>query len=776
MRPMVPGSGTEVILADVEGEWSGETGAGVVERQTISLPIILPTAPSERYVIERALAQGGMGFVRVARDLTLQRRVAIKVLNPDCPIPGAAARFLEEARITAQLQHPSIVAVYEIGVAADGLPFFTMQLIEGQTLSALVAGLRTRDPSVLRQFGRARLLHIFIQVCNAVGYAHSRGVIHRDLKPENIMLGAFGEVFVMDWGLAKIVTTDVPEPVVGGRPTDDRAIRTRIGDVTGTPSYMPPEQAMGLVDALNARSDIYALGALLYELLTLEPPHGRGTTAEVLRRARNEQPVPPSVVVGEAAVPAELCAVVMRCLEREQSERFESTAALVDEIEAFISGGQTMMVRKRGAARTVREASREATVFKELSRRRRQAGREAQEAVSQRLPADPPAFVAGLWAACDAAERLDAEVHVAFDTAVALYLQAISEAPENVLAHEGLRDLYWYRFLESERLDDRPAMALFRGLAAQHDPNFALRLALLGEGGLTLTSDPPGATVTLFRYATVDRRAVPVEPRDCGTTPLSIEPLPMGSYLVVLESDRDETLHLSLSIGRQEHLEVEVGLVSRGRTPNGLVYVPGGLAFLGAAEPELQAPQRCRVRIEPFLIGVEPVTVGEYAEFDGRSYPPMHGRHPVTDLTARDARAYCEWREARDGLPWRLPTETEWEFAARGADGRAYPWGDTWEPSFCRCLDGLDGGVLAPVGNLLDEGPFGARDLAGGVREWTATAHPRDARRRVIKGGGFLSSRAACHLGARTYAKIDRGATDVGFRLALDAAALKRRR
>ncbi|MCA9556633.1 MAG: serine/threonine protein kinase, partial [Myxococcales bacterium] len=222
------GGGTEVIAADVANEWGENSG----------LPIELPGG-HDRYEVEGEIARGSMGIIKKVHDLALRRSVALKQLRPDCTVPGASTRFLDEARITAQLQHPGIVAVYEIGVGSDAMPYFTMQLVEGRTLGQLLTAVSAGEPEVLRRYPRVRLLNLFVQVCMAVAYAHNRGVIHRDLKPDNIMLGEFGEVFVMDWGLAKITTTEVAQPVVGGRP-EDASFGTRVGDITGTPAYMSP--------------------------------------------------------------------------------------------------------------------------------------------------------------------------------------------------------------------------------------------------------------------------------------------------------------------------------------------------------------------------------------------------------------------------------------------------------------------------------------------------------------------------------------------------------
>ena len=219
-----------------------------------------------RYPIRGEIGRGGMGVVLEAEDPQLRRHLAVKVLlEVHQQDPELVRRFLEEARICGQLQHPGIVPIHELGRLPDQRPFFTMKLIRGQTLAALLQA--RRDPAD----DLPRFLGVFEQVCQTIGYAHSRGVLHRDLKPSNIMVGNFGEVQVMDWGLAKVLLSQAPasEPDAQGERQAHKpdlqsdGAASLVGTVMGSPGYMAPEQARGEIDRIDARADVFGLGAIL---------------------------------------------------------------------------------------------------------------------------------------------------------------------------------------------------------------------------------------------------------------------------------------------------------------------------------------------------------------------------------------------------------------------------------------------------------------------------------------------------------------------------------
>ena len=302
-----------------------------------------------RYAMQRVLGRGGMGRVLLMHDAYLGRDVALKELMVDgegSTWPESSpkstqhlVRFLREARVTGRLEHPSIVPVYELGRRADGQLYYTMRLVPGRTLKEVFEAAGTWQE-------RLRLLPHFVDLCQAIAYAHSRGVLHRDLKPANVMIGEFGETVVLDWGLAKetaekdasdrsMVTRlrSMGLDVVGA---DEDAAKTAVGAVVGTPAYMAPEQARGDIGAIDERSDVYALGVVLYELLTGQAPFPGRSVAQVLHGVLHEEPE--SVLSIEPHIPQELVAICERAMQKQPEARYAHVRDLADDIERFESG------------------------------------------------------------------------------------------------------------------------------------------------------------------------------------------------------------------------------------------------------------------------------------------------------------------------------------------------------------------------------------------------------------------------------------------------------
>ncbi len=262
-----------------------------------------PDLSGTRYALVRELARGGMGTVYLAEDGELRRSVALKVLHASDVSDDAVERMRREAQVLARLEHPNIVPVHDVGTLPDGRAFYVMKYVQGTRLDRLA------------QSGASRgdLLRMFQKICEAVAFAHSQGVIHRDLKPENIMVGAFGEVLVMDWGVAKLLGS--AEPSAGAAPAASGG--TAHGTVIGTPAYMAPEQARGEIARMDPRSDIYSLGAVLRFLLTGQPP---------------DQPLT------SGAAPRPLLAICRKAMSAEPAGRYANAQDLAADVVRYIDG------------------------------------------------------------------------------------------------------------------------------------------------------------------------------------------------------------------------------------------------------------------------------------------------------------------------------------------------------------------------------------------------------------------------------------------------------
>jgi len=348
------------VLADAATLSAQSDGVNDATPVSLEPPDRRPERPTggPRFRVLRPHARGGLGDVFVAEDTELHRHVALKEIQPrHADNIATRERFLAEAEITGGLEHPGIVPVYGLGTAADGRPYYAMRLIHGETLTDAAARFHTR-PTDFGGVEFRQLVRRFLDVCDAVAYAHSRGILHRDLKPGNVMLGPFGETLVVDWGLAKLVGTPEAAPSDGGsglRPTSRSESVTETGQAIGTPGFMSPEQAEGKLDQLGPASDVYSLGATFYVLLTGKAPFA-GEVPEVLARVRAGDFSPPCQV--NPRVPGPLDAVCRKAMALRPEDRYPSPTALAADLDHWLADEPVAVYREPVTAQAARWSRR----------------------------------------------------------------------------------------------------------------------------------------------------------------------------------------------------------------------------------------------------------------------------------------------------------------------------------------------------------------------------------------------------------------------------------
>jgi hypothetical protein len=408
-----------------------------------------PTSPAlpalaGRYRLDKFLARGGMGEVYRVLDSAFDRPLALKVLQEQ--IRGqadVAERFLREARLTGQLQHPGIPPVQEVGCLDDGRPYFIMKLVQGRDLHALLC----ERPSAQEQL--SYYLSVFEQVCRTVAYAHARGILHRDLKPANVMVGAFGEVQVMDWGLAKLLPA-LPTPAAAtAADTTSTALHvptpplpaaaSAVGDIIGTPAYMAPEQARGEVERLDLRCDVFGLGGILCEMLTGQPPFVGGDKLDKQRRAMKGDLAGAFGRLDQSGADAELIALARRCLAPERAERFADAGAVAQAV-----AGYQELVRQRWRQAELAQAQAQVRIDEErkrlgLERQKRRVTLVLAAAVLLVLLAGMVGTTVALLRAWEQTERAESAEGTAKDQAALAEQQrgqAVQENARAVLAEE----------------------------------------------------------------------------------------------------------------------------------------------------------------------------------------------------------------------------------------------------------------------------------------------------------------------------------------------------
>ena len=804
------GSGTDLRQLLLDRGWMDTTQADAVQA---ALDGEAPGTQlwGDRYEFREELGQGAFGRVVRAWDQRIGRLVAIKTLKPAYQDDGTArARFLFEAQVAGQLTHPNIIPVYEIGSLHGGVLYYAMEEVEGNSLQEILDGLRTGDPGTTRRYPLPRLVGYLRQACRAVAYAHAQGVIHRDLKPHNLMVGPFGEVFVLDWGSAKLFDVDGH----ADRASVDASMEIRIsqldlspvttvaGRIKGTPAYMAPEQARADAESVGPATDVYALGGVLYAILCLRPPFSGGDVERVLARVQDESPAPPRARELRRPIPGELEELALRCLSKEPLDRPTSAEELIRDLNAYLEGTQ----RRDEAAAYLRDAETALERYEDLRVQTERLDRVTREEQSRVAPWAPVESKRRAWRKERELRDLRHGREEAFNLALMSYQRALGFDGDNAEARRGLARLYWQKFEEAERRGDEEATEFFRAQVLVSDDG-RYRREFSAMATVAVQTDPPGAEAILYRYEEQDRVLVPSLPRPLGETPTATVRLAQGSYLLTLRKEGHADVRLPLFSNRPGSRRYRVTLRRSSEVGEDFVVIPGG-RFLKGGDPRVpQSWPRQPEYVPDVAIGKYPVTLGEYMEFveelaldlgraalaraprtDARGrrmvrwdpegkravlleraeYGPDWKRSPVSSISFDDAQAFAEWRARREGRPLRLPTAMEWEKAARGVDGRLFPWGDVFEPTYCNCRTSREEQVsLLPVGSFPeDASPYGVMDQAGGIMEWvedSTIAHPQ---LRVVRGGAWNRGEVDCSLAAGRLMPLWTTGTAIGMRLA----------
>jgi len=419
------------------------------------------TSDGQRFLILRPHARGGLGAVFVALDNELHREVALKqILEKHVDDAVSRQRFVAEAEITGGLEHPGVVPVYGLGTDAEGRPYYAMRFIKGDSLKEAIARFY-EDEALKADPGRRslelrKLLRRFLDVCNAIDYAHSRGVIHRDLKPANIIVGKYGETLVVDWGLAKAVGR--ADPSLGEQtlaPSSGGSSETFSGSALGTPAYMSPEQARGELNRLGPRSDVYSLGATLYCLLTGKPPVEGDDIGAVLHAVQEGQFRRPSQ--HDPALDKALEAVCLKAMATQPEDRYATPKALADDLDRWMADEPVTAWREPFSRRARRWARRNRTkvTAAAVALVAGVVGLSAVLAVQTRAKADLAASLTREATANLALTRSQTAVQARYDLAVEAIKTFHTGVSEDFLLIRGVRLGFWFPFLAIRRAENR---------------------------------------------------------------------------------------------------------------------------------------------------------------------------------------------------------------------------------------------------------------------------------------------------------------------------------
>ncbi|HEY4179169.1 MAG TPA: bifunctional serine/threonine-protein kinase/formylglycine-generating enzyme family protein [Kofleriaceae bacterium] len=779
-------------------------------KKPTTIPPSLPAADmvGSRYKRLFPLGSGGLGEVVACEDLVLGRTVALKAGHMQGGVDSYSTKVIlaREARIISHLEHPNIIPIYDAGTDPQRGPFYVMRQVTEQSFDSLLRKRRSGEGDA-REYSLNRLLRYFLQVCNAVDYAHYRGVIHCDIKPANILLGDYGEVLLVDWGLAQ--SRVHPLGVRGG-----------------TLGYMAPEQMDPHCDRFDERTDVFALGALLYEILCgkaafPEVKNSDVTTVGVDPLALYQTPPLPSKVAKHEEVSPELEDFCMRAIAIDRQLRLPSARFLADAIDEFIEGSKEKARKKLEADRNADNGDELAERYFEFAESRPEKVTVFRALRADVVPWAVPDDKQDLWDAEDIIRVTDALQVRTLQSAISAYESALENVGNHTRAKKGLAALYYNELKLARRRGDGLGEVAYEQLLREVDDG-DLAHELSRDGQLLLTIPENASRVTLAKLAERDRRLVDQSVEVITTRPDLSRALSAGRYVVSATFAEDQTVSWPVKIEPGAISAVRIHLAANDLRSHE-VLVPAGPTRLGGDPLSTDTEETLIVDVPAFVIQRHPVTLAKWFEFLDElreTDPHAVGAHiprtnigaptwqyskskgswiadksvaaivlppteeanpnfdpmtlPVFGVSAVSAEVFAKWLSKKDGFTWRLPNEIEWEKAGRGVDGRVFPWGDHFDATFCKMRDSRGGLPHAePVGSYLwDVSPYGVCDMAGGSADWCTPDHrrtaPREPREVVSRGGAWCDWSIDCRLASRRRYYATEHSARVGVRLVRD--------
>jgi serine/threonine protein kinase/formylglycine-generating enzyme required for sulfatase activity len=800
----------------------------------------------------KTIGVGGAGTVLSGFEPTLGRDIAIKLLRPEFRhSQKVLERFIKEARATAQIEHPTIVPIHKMGYMDDVGPFFTMKKVQGENLHQILDKLASGDKEYQQRFKRHHLLEIFQTVCQGVAYAHSKGMIHRDLKPENILIGDYGEVLVMDWGLVKYMTdkdSDQPDDNGVDRLNYDNVLhgyKTMTGSISGTPAYMSPEQARGEI-ILDYRSDIYSLGAILYQIMTFSIPFEESTLGETLDSVSSGNFIPPHKKAPKNKIPKELEAICLKAMALAKEDRYEDVNALIKDLRNFhdnipVSAYQyppsvrflklclrhkiisamviaamvalifglaffetLMYVEYRTIMATAEKVRLEGNNdFVKLQAIYSQLNKLKKECIYKSLHNKEHQYEKEI-------EKLSSSMENCYDSALMLYSSVPLQYRESKAVIQGMRSIminridlsvqtnnyseikHWLDFINYAAGDD------FEENASPEVKKIVeeLKTYVKGNGTLSLTVYPVPDQIILSKITnTVSGISKPVTIDKFTQASLSNIPLEKGSYVLNFIKKGYPTVTYPFMLEHGERETIDLRLLKE--IPPGTRYVPAGNFLMGGANSKIYSLHTSD--IPGFFIKTTEVTFAEYLEFwkslkekklrdaymakvllsrmddtftkawddQGNLVHPFKANRPVVGVSHQAAEAYCQWLSRKSGMDCRLPTAEEWEKAARGTDGRCFPWGDGFDENYAYIISNHQAmkefGQWAPPKSFpIDRSVYGVYDMGGNVREMTCTKFLNNSPFYQLKGASSSTTERFLFCSYSSDTPVI--PTDVGFR------------